>query len=246
MQKFNFLIGLSLILVVSSSELVHAQDDSDESPGGIVPIEVAEECKEKMYEELLDERNIYRGVQHAEENASVLHTKAANTTDLVPYLVLNYHALTCRLQLLCDSIWMSHGHVSKDPVLAHRPIGCSRLFMARGRWWSDDRRDQVFKQEVPSIEECAYYKKGDAAFAYTFLVKKTCEGIADQILAEEDEMLKLIVAQDSANRGTRKVVPVFQAILRDIRDSFLEPLRGLADLFGSVIHPIPCLLTQCN
>ena len=248
-------IGLSLALTVAVSGLTSAQDTSSESAEGFVPLEVTEECKQKIYEELQEERNIYRNVQHAatqdavpyQKNASVLHTMSANTTDLVPYLVLNYHALACRLELVCDSIWMSHGHVSKSPVLSHRPIGCSRLFMARGRWWSDERRDDVFKSDDYPIEECAYYKEGSQAVATAFLVKKNpCQSIADQILAEENQMLRLIVAEDSANRGTRKIVPVFQAVLRDIRDSFLEPLRGLADLFGSVIHPIPCLLTQCN
>jgi hypothetical protein len=27
---------------------------------------------------------------------------------------------------------------------------------------------------------------------------------------------------------------------------FLEQLREVVDLFGSILHPIPCVLTQCD
>ena len=66
------------------------------------------------------------------------------------------------------------------------------------------------------------------------------------ILEEEQTMLQLLSSYDGASRGARTLAGVFQMALTDIRESFLVPLRGIVDLVGSVLYPIPCLLTQCN
>lgn len=205
-------------------------------------------CEDRTVHMLQEERDAYRRVQYGEDG-SVLSTDPAKTTDLVPYLVLNYHALSCRLSSVCDAVELSHGHVGAGTVLPYRPIGCARLFAARGRWWSSDRRALGFNSET--IPECAYGEVAEQApgFSMTFgstTVELQCQDWVKKILEEERQLLRLVVAQDSAQRGTRKVVSVLQAVLRDVRDSFLEPLRGMVDLFGSVIHPLPCLLTQCN
>lgn len=205
-------------------------------------------CEDRMFLMLQEERDAYRKVQYGGKE-SVLHTPTVNTTDLVPYLVLNYHALSCRLNSVCDAVELSHGHIGTGTVPPHRPIGCARLFAARGRWWNEDRRDLGFN--VETIPECAYSDIALQApgFGVTFdypVPKVQCTEWVQKILEEERQFLRLLVAQDAAHRGTRRVVAVLQSVLRDIRDSFLEPLRGVVDLFGAVVHPIPCLLTQCN
>lgn len=209
-------------------------------------------CENRALQMVREERDAYRRVQYNGEGGwSVLGVEGAKTSDLVPYLVLNYHALSCRLRSVCDAVELSHGHVGADvSVLPHRPIGCSRLFAARGRWWSDEHRKE--SSNSPLIAECNYRAMQENAaegvevtFDY-FTVGDECQMWVEQILLEERQMLRLLVAQDSAQRGTRQVVSVFQAVLQDVRENFLEPLRGMVDLFGSVIHPIPCLLTQCN
>ena len=35
-------------------------------------------------------------------------------------------------------------------------------------------------------------------------------------------------------------------IVADLRQGFLDPLYETVSLFGSILHPIPCLLSQCN
>lgn len=208
-------------------------------------------CEDRTLRMVREERDIYRRVQYNEGlGKSVLGAPTARTSDLVPYLTLNYHALSCRLRSICDAVEISGGHLdNQTSVLPHRPIGCSRLFSARGRWWSDERRPEGV--DLSAIEECRYgdIQKDAEGFAVTpdyFGVEVSCRVWVEQILLEERQMLRLLVAEDTAQRGTRQVIGVFQAVLQDVRDSFLEPLRGMVDLFGSIIHPIPCLLTQCN
>lgn len=224
-----------------------------------------EECQEVVIAEIQEERRAYRTVQFGEEYRSVLGVDTANTTDLVPYLVLNYHALDCRLRMLCDAMEQSHGvlnegRCSDDPqkscavdsdctageclLQLSQPIGCSRLFAARGRWWSPDRRDQIFK--TAPMPECAFSVQEETMYPTDLFVANSCRQMIDQVLTEERQMLRLLVAQDSAHRGTRKVVGVFQSVLADVRSSFLVPLIGMVDLFGSLIHPIPCLLSYCQ
>ena len=252
-----FLHGISLLFVAVflarvGSASVHAESAVDK-------------CREAISANLQEERRAYRAVQFGQEERSVLGVATANTSDLVPYLVLNYHALDCRLDMLCDAVDKSHGHISngycqnntekkcgKDAdcsesrcvLRAEQSIGCARAFAARGRWWSDDRRTQSL--ETPIISECAYSDKRESVSAAELSPSQQCNQWVNQILEEERQMLRLLVAQDSAHRGSRRVIGVFQSVLLDIRDSFLEPLRGMADLFGSVIHPIPCFLSHCN
>ncbi len=208
-------------------------------------------CEDRTLRMVREERDVYRRVQYtAGLEKSVLGTPTARTSDLVPYLTLNYHALSCRLRSICDAVEISPGHLDEQTsVLPHRPIGCSRLFAARGRWWDDARRPEGVDLSV--IEECRYgdLQKDAEGFEVTpdYLgVGIACRSWVEQILLEERQLLRLLVAEDTTQRGTRQVIGVFQAVLQDIRDSFLEPLRGMVDLFGSIIHPIPCLLTQCN
>ena len=111
-----------------------------------------EQCSTQIYEEMQEERNVYRDVQYG-KSMSVLGVRGVDSTDLVPYLTLNYHALSCRLRQLCDAVGASHGDKGTEHVLSHRPLGCSRLFSARGRWWSPERSEYIFKTEP--IEECA-------------------------------------------------------------------------------------------
>lgn len=210
----------------------------------LMPAECAHRIETMMQEEI----NIYRAAQFGPSARSVLQTTAANTSDLVPYLVENYHALDCRLRMVCIAAGASQGPVeTADVIFPHRPIGCSRLFAARGRWWSPDRRDEVFRTEP--ITECAFPASDTPAHSLiptAFNAEASCNALADEVLREEEQMLRLVVAQDVAERGTRRVVPVFQNVLADVRESFLVPLRGMVDLFGSIVHPIPCLLRHCN
>ena len=208
-------------------------------------------CEDRALRMVREERDVYRRVQYSGGlEQSVLGAPTARTSDLVPYLTLNYHALSCRLHSICDAVELSAGHLGEEAgVLPHRPIGCSRLFAARGRWWDDARRPEGVDLSV--IEECRYgeIQKNAEGFAVTpnyVEVGAACQAWVEQILLEERQMLRLLVAEDTSQRGTRQVVGVFQRVLQDIRQSFLEPLRGMVDLFGSIIHPIPCLLTQCN
>lgn len=206
------------------------------------------ECANRIETMLREEINIYRSAQFGPSPRSVLQTTAANTSDLVPYLVQNYHALDCRLRMICDATGASQGQIeTKEVIFPHRPIGCVRLFAARGRWWSADRRDEVFRAEP--IAECAFPASETPAYSLiptAFDAEASCDALVDEILREEEQMLRLVVAQDVTERGTRRVIPVFQDVLADVRESFLIPLRGMVDLFGSIVHPIPCLLRQCN
>ena len=243
MRMTVFSIGL-LLSLIGGVPLVQAVELTDAQQLSVM----RRECVDQMIEGLQEERNIYKEVQYDQSQRSVLST-AARTSNLVPYLVLNYNALACRLRYFCDSIGASHGHIGSNPVLSYRPIGCSRLFSARGRWWDPDRRDRVFRTQV--IEECAYYKfdEGSASFsptAYYATVEVQCDDWVNLILEEERQMLRLLVAQDSANRDSRRGIRFFQTALASIRKSFLDPLYEAVNLFGSIIQPIPCLLSQCN
>lgn len=238
MKKYIFMIALMVVpVMLNAAELTNEQRLSI----------MREQCSDRVSGMLMDEVNLYRAAQHGPSEHSVLNTIGANTSDLIPYLVLNYHALSCRLRTICDQVRETHGHVGTEGILEYRPLGCSRLYAARGRWWSPDRRNE--KQFMEPIEECEYIKYETPSFDTTpsyYQIESECDAWTGQILQEERQMLRLLVAQDAAERGARRIIPVFQNVLADIRGSFLIPLRGLVDLFGSVIHPIPCYLRQCN
>src|SRR3989338_2381058 len=91
-------------------------------------------CTDRAFHMVREERDAYRRVQYGGGTQwSVLGMPARRTSDLVPYLALNYHALSCRLRSVCDAVALSHGHLGDEGnVLPHRPLGCSRLFAARG------------------------------------------------------------------------------------------------------------------
>ena len=240
MKKYFFIIALMLApVMLDAAELTNEQQLSV----------MREQCSNRVNGMLMDEINLYRAAQYGPSERSVLNTVGANTSDLVPYLVQNYHALSCRLRTICDHVRETHGHVSDEDegIMEHRPLGCSRLYAARGRWWSTERRDE--KQFMEPIAECEYVKYDTTSFDTTpsyYQIESQCDAWTTQIMQEERQMLRLLVAQDAAERGARRIVPVFQNVLMDIRGSFLIPMRGLVDLFGSVIHPIPCYLRQCN
>ncbi len=240
---FLALAALSLFLP-PLGELHAALPLTEEAKLSLMPAQCAAQVEEMLMEEI----NLYRGAQFGPSPRSVLQTISANTSDLVPYLVLNYHALDCRLHLICDAVGESQRDVSQNSmVLAYRPIGCSRLFAARGRWWSNDRRNETAR--VEPISECAYDENdapGHTLLPSSFFTESACDTWVTEILREERQMLRLVTVQDTAERGIRRIVPVFQNVIADIRESFLIPLRGMIDLFGSVIQPIPCLLRQCN
>jgi len=246
MLRIRFILGMVFVAAVVSAGIVSAAPLAltNEEKLAIMP----EECTDRMRILLMEEVNLYREAQFGPSPRSVLNTVAANTSDLVPYLVQNYHALDCRLHLVCDAIASSQrGDISASMVIAHEPLGCSRLFAARGRWWSADRQNETFR--VQPIPECAYDSFASVSYDLlpsAYLAEEECNAWSQEVLHEERQMLRLIVAQDAAERGMRRIVPVFQNVLADIRESFLVPLRGMIDLFGSVIHPIPCLLRHCN
>jgi len=246
MLRIRFILGMVFVATAVNAGIASAAPLplTNEEKLAIMP----EECTDRMRILLMEEVNLYREAQFGPSPRSVLNTVAANTSDLVPYLVQNYHALDCRLHLVCDAIASSQrGDISASMVIAHEPLGCSRLFAARGRWWSADRQNETFR--VKPIPECAYDSFASVSYDLlpsAYLAEEECNAWSQEILHEERQMLRLIVAQDAAERGTRRIVPVFQNVLADIRESFLVPLRGMVDLFGSVIHPIPCLLRHCN
>lgn len=207
------------------------------------------QCIERAKIMLAEEVNMYREAQYGMDAPSVLRTAPANTTDLVPYLVENYHALSCRLRLVCDAVAESQGFRGSGGLLVNQPLGCSRLLAARGRWWSKGLRDQTFRTGAFPVDECAYTQYDSESYDIPpspKLTESECDEQAAKILAEESQMLRLITARDAAERGVRRVMPVFRKVLIGVRENFLLPLRDLVGLVGSVLHPIPCLLSQCN
>lgn len=247
MRTYVSIIGVLILLFLVAIVPLNATALTPEEKSAKLSV-MDDQCANQMIEMLEKEKNVYRDVQYGVDNTSVLGTHA-ETQDLIPYLTLNYHALQCRLRMVCDAVGASHGDSGDSMPLNYRPIGCSRLFAARGRWWTEDRRDKTFAPEP--IEECAYFKYAgedvgyDVPFAET-TVEEKCDELVDQVLLEERQMLRLLVAQDSANRGARSAIGVFQEALKSVRNDFLYQLRNITDFFGSVLHPIPCLLTQCT
>jgi hypothetical protein len=245
MKRLFSIVALSFILLAVPAQALTPEEKLE---GAMA------QCETDTARMIRVERDAYREVQLGGEEQGVLGAGPGRTTDLVPYLVLNYHALSCRLRALCSSVDIATGRAGEGTLLPHQPLGCSRLFAARGRWWSPERRDQSLN--LLEVSSCDYDKiSKDPAFKDVptvwltptfFTVGDNCRVMVDQVLQEERQMLRLLVAEESSIRGVRQVLSLFQTVLREVREGFLEPLRGLVDLFGSVLHPIPCLMTQCN
>ena len=245
-MKFFLSITLALSALFSALVPLHAFAITPEE----TLVKAKDQCGDRAFQMIREERDAYRRVQFGEEWSVVRDQSDADTSDLVPYLVLNYHALDCRLSALCDAVWLSHGHLGSGALLPPMsPVGCSRLFSARGRWWTEENRDLPPDPDI--IPECNYRGMQTVAesveITQSYLtVAADCRGWVTQILEEERQVLRLLVAQDSAERGTQRVVGVFQTVLGGIRENLLKPLRSMVSLMGSLLHPIPCLLSQCN
>lgn len=253
MKKLHFIALTFILLTLPVHALTPASTDLSGWPEEKLAGAKAQ-CAEDVSRMIREERDAYREVQLGGEEMSVLDAGPGRTSDLVPYLVLNYHAFSCRLRALCGAVDLATGRAGEGTLLPSQPVGCSRLFAARGRWWSPERREQSLN--LLEVSSCNYRKiRSDPSFSHVPQVELTfdvrtvgddCRVLADQVLQEERQVLRVLVAEESSMRGARQVLSLFQTVLRDVREGFLEPLRGLVELFGSVLHPIPCLLTQCN
>ena len=247
-KRLYLIIGVVILIIYISLITKNACALTPEENSAILST-MNEKCSNRMWDMMEEEVKVYRGIQYG-ESKSVLGTNA-KTEDLIPYLTSNYHALGCKLRMVCDAVGSSYAGEDQDNTddAYHRPIGCSRMFAARGRWWDPERRDEIFAKNP--IEECNYslYVGDDVGYEVSpteTIIDLQCHDLVDRILMEEKQMMKMVVAGDSVNRGMRNYINVFQISIGSIRNDFLFNLRKITDFFGSVLHPIPCLVTQCT
>lgn len=174
---------------------------------------------------------------------SVLGQGRASTSDLVPYLTANYSSLSCRLHLVCGRVRQAAMLGSGGVLLPFRPLGCSRYWTVRTRTSvSAEERPQVPRECSPLTATGAV--RQDAQAELTGMVA-ACQDLEQAILQEERALLETLTVVDASARTLRPLLAELRAVLGVTLSELLAPLRDLLEQM-SVVHTVPCLLSQCD
>lgn len=194
------------------------------------------------------QKGILRGGKRR-ENEGVLGTEATRTSTLVPYLVENLRGLSCRLQQVCLTAKDSLLQGNRTNVLPTRPLGCSRLSFLRNRFYVA----HPLRGHPVQFPECAPVpgelddpaKEGVTTKTEIGPLFADCRSLSDRVLAEEEAMLKSVVAYDVMQRGLRQIFTPLQSLLSAVTHQLVAPVRMLVESLGT-LHAIPCLQPHCD
>ena len=154
----------------------------------------------------------------AEPRTGIFETKKALTSELIPPLTQSMRALRCRLAAVCEA------SVSKEETIMVQTPGCMEL-------------------PVDPMPSCQF---GDTAKAgQVGIMRGYCRQVADRLLDQESELLKLAVTYDASYRSTVQFAGNFDLFLKEFRVSLLTPIRQAVSLLGQ-LNRIPCFTSQCD
>lgn len=156
----------------------------------------------------------------------IFETKAAATSDLVPYLAQAYRALKCRTTLLCRTVELSLDQEASDPQSITVTVpGC-------------------IEKDVQTFRDCHFVAAGltptDKGSLITY-----CRLVKEDLTNRERDLLKLATEYDASYRSLLQLSGAMDAFLMEFRWPMANSLRKAAELIGS-LQRIPCFLASCD
>lgn len=156
----------------------------------------------------------------------IIETRGLLTSDLVPYFTQAFRALQCRTEFICGvaaaSITIDKKEAKKVKVTAP---GC---FVEERDSYPDC---QLLSAERTTTDE------GD--------VRSYCQSIMTDFLNREEELLKLIVEYDAAERSLLQLAGNFNLFLKSWEWPISRTLSRTAALAG-YYQRIPCFIASCD
>ncbi len=163
-------------------------------------------------------------------------TRGVMTSTLIPYLVESYHALGCRLAMVCEAARQSAAipATSTTPLIISTP-GCAPL-------------------TITPFPRCSFANTSlhpadnDSTLLDAFgsaIVRTECQPLAGAILDDEANLLKRAVAYDASYRELLQLSGVLDKGATPIETSVIPLVEKAVDI---AIHPekLACFLTKCH
>lgn len=148
-----------------------------------------------------------------------MFTRKAPSSDLLPPIIQAFRAYECRLQAVCMAAEQSQGADESATTIDVQPEGCINF-------------------TEPVLNACKQNSQLTAG-------ANTCQNVVDGMIAQEMDMLMLLVSYDSAYRTLLQFEGVFEGFLTDFRFPLIEPLWQTVRAMGGLAN-LPCLISQCD
>ena len=159
------------------------------------------------------------------ERRGILETRGVLTSDLVPYLTQGFRALQCRIDLICRTADLSlnvEGEEKREITVS--ALGCM-----------EEERDSFPACHLEAIGTLA---NGGDVLTY-------CRNVGRNMLAREEDLLRLAVEYDAAYRSLLQLAGNFDTFLGSFEWSVNHLLRQAAGIVGS-LQRIPCFIASCD
>lgn len=156
----------------------------------------------------------------AKPRRGLLEQKRTSTSDLIPTLTQTFRAYQCRLRSVCAAANDSQQESSlKKTTITVQSDGCEEA-------------------EMPVLKNCNGNTQVTASVT-------SCDDAIGSILAQEEQMLVLLVTYDSAYRTLLQFQGVFEGFLTSFRFALVNPIWQTVRVIGGLNH-IPCFTSQCD
>ncbi len=156
----------------------------------------------------------------------ILNTKRVLTSELIPYMTSNMHALQCNTASICQLVEKSLQIGSANPQLFNlAAAGCMPL------------------ANIPSIPQCQLANAQDTSqMAGIF---RYCEDITNNLLEQEADQLRMVTEYDAAYRTLLQFAGNFDLFLEEFQWTVTGTLRTGARVIGA-LGRIPCFIASCD
>lgn len=168
----------------------------------------------------------------AQPRRGIFETRNAATSELLPPLLQSVRALRCNLEAICESAAIARGggmeKLLKDGKLPVTTLGCRELLV------------EPLRACVSQTE-----KTGTDDVALTAFVATYCRPTADDLLAREMELTKLLVSYDASYRSLLQFAGTFDRFASEFQETLFSPIRQAVSLLNA-LQRIPCFAPQCQ
>lgn len=154
-----------------------------------------------------------------------LEVKKAQTSELLPPILQSVRAFQCKLDNVCLLLSRSIIEDQPDEIEVSSP-GC-------------------IKETLPPLSACAITGADAPDSTAVIRVIEQCEQMRDTIAAREAQMLKLLIAYDSAQRSLRQLLGMMDTFVADLRNVLLGPVWQAVRAYQN-IGRLPCFSSQCE
>jgi hypothetical protein len=166
-----------------------------------------------------------------EPRKGVFETLGVSTNELVPPLTQSYRALTCRVEEICQALWLSlqSAGLQKNQTFNVDVPGCK-------------------PRDVAVLHSCQFAPEQDKPQAdqgAKGAVLAHCLSVSGGMLDREADLLRLAVSYDGAYRSLLQFAGNFDQFVSEFRFSLVTPVREAVSLLGQ-LQRIPCFLAQCD